>query len=63
MTRNGALAGMVAGSFTVIVWANLEGGLFEVYEILPGFVISALATVLFSLRDSPPPAAARFFSD
>ena len=61
MTRNGALAGMVAGAVTVIVWANLDGGLFDVYEILPGFVISALAIALFSLRDPPPLAAARFF--
>jgi sodium/proline symporter len=32
MTRNGALAGMVAGGVSVIVWANLDGGFFEVYR-------------------------------
>ena len=63
MTRNGALAGMIAGAATVIVWANLDGGLFDIYEILPGFIMSALAIVLFSLRDPPPLAAARFFDD
>lgn len=63
MTRNGALAGMVAGALTVIVWADLEGGLFDVYEILPGFVISTLAITVFSLGDAPPKIAARFFDD
>jgi sodium/proline symporter len=54
MTRNGALAGIVAGAATVIVWKNLSGGLFEVYEILPGFALCTGATILVSLLDSPP---------
>jgi sodium/proline symporter len=61
MTRNGALAGMIAGAVTVVVWANLDGGLFDVYEILPGFVISAAAIAVFSLYGTPPTIAARFF--
>ncbi|MFW6326310.1 MAG: sodium/proline symporter PutP, partial [Desulfovermiculus sp.] len=36
LTRNGALAGMVIGAVTVIGWKNLSGGLFDLYEILPG---------------------------
>lgn len=63
MTRNGALAGMVAGAVTVVVWANLDGGLFDVYEILPGFVISTVAIAIFSLLDSSPKMADRFFDD
>lgn len=61
MTRNGALAGMITGAVTVIVWANLEGGLFDVYEILPGFVISTVAIAVFSLYGTPPERAAKFF--
>jgi len=63
MTRNGALAGMVTGAVTVIVWANLDGGLFDLYEILPGFVISTLAIAAFSFSGPPPKTAARFFGD
>ena len=63
MTRNGALAGMVTGAATVLVWANLNGGVFDVYEILPGFIAASLAIVLFSWSGAPPPAAARFFAD
>ncbi len=54
MTRNGTLAGMVAGAVTVIVWKQLEGGLFDIYEILPGFLICTLTVVTVSLIDRPP---------
>ncbi|MFP4034589.1 MAG: sodium/proline symporter PutP [Desulfovermiculus sp.] len=56
LTRNGALAGMVIGAVTVIVWKNLSGGLFELYEILPGFIFCALAAVVISLLDKEPAA-------
>ncbi|MCP4699665.1 MAG: sodium/proline symporter PutP [Gammaproteobacteria bacterium] len=48
MTRNGALAGIIAGGVVVIVWKQLEGGIFSLYEIVPGFIVSTLAIVLFS---------------
>jgi len=52
MTRNGAVAGIVAGGVTVIVWKQLSGGIFDLYEIVPGCLVSALAVVLVSLLDS-----------
>jgi len=54
MTRGGALAGMLVGGATVIVWKQLEGGLFDLYEIVPGVVLSTLAAVVLS-RLGPPP--------
>ena len=48
MTRNGALAGMVTGAVAVVVWKQLEGGLFDVYEILPAFIFATLAIVIVS---------------
>lgn len=48
ITRTGAIAGMVSGSVTVIIWKQLEGGLFDLYELLPGFVIAWTAIVIFS---------------
>ncbi len=54
MTRNGALAGIVSGAATVIFWKQLEGGLFDMYEILPGFIISSMACLLVSLVDKKP---------
>jgi sodium/proline symporter len=63
MTRNGTLAGMIAGAASVIIWANLDGGLFDVYEILPGFIMSSLAIVSVSLFGPSPAVADRFFDD
>jgi sodium/proline symporter len=54
MTRNGAIAGIIGGGITVLLWKQLKGGLFDLYEIVPGFVISVVVIVLFSLRDHAP---------
>ena len=53
MTRNGALAGMLVGGVTVIVWPLFAGGIFELYELVPGFVLSLLAIVLVSRLARP----------
>lgn len=49
MTGGGALAGIVSGGATVIVWKQFTGGIFDMYEIIPGFLVSALAIVAVSL--------------
>jgi len=48
ITGLGALAGMITGSVTVIIWKPLQGGLFDLYELLPGFIFAWLAIILFS---------------
>lgn len=55
MTRNGALGGIVVGGLTIIIWKNLEGGIFEVYELAPAFLLSMIAIVVISLMDQEPP--------
>ena len=57
MTRVGALAGMIIGAITVIVWEQLSGGLFDLYEIVPGFVFCTIAVVVGSLLDKAPDAS------
>ncbi|MEQ8265604.1 MAG: sodium/proline symporter PutP [Parvibaculum sp.] len=54
MTRDGALAGMAVGAFTVIVWKQLSGGIFDVYEILPGFIFASAAIAGVSLAGRAP---------
>ncbi len=56
MTRRGALAGIVTSGITVVVWKQLEGGLFDVYELLPGFLLSLTAVWIASLSDHAPRA-------
>lgn len=48
MNRNGALAGILVGGVTIVVWKQLTGGWFDVYEIVPGIIFSTLAIVLVS---------------
>ena len=50
-TARGAIAGIIAGGATVIIWHNLSGGLFDVYELLPGFLICLAAAVIVSILD------------
>ena len=57
MTRNGALAGILVGGITVVVWKQLQGGIFDLYELVPAFAFACLAIVGVSLRDKPVPTA------
>ncbi|MDX1692190.1 MAG: sodium/proline symporter PutP [Ketobacteraceae bacterium] len=57
MTAAGAMAGIVTGGITVVVWKQLDGGWFELYEIVPGIVASLVAIVTVSLVSPAPPAS------
>ena len=48
ISRSGAIVGIVTGGLTVMVWKQLSGGIFDLYEIVPGVILSALAAVLTS---------------
>ncbi|WP_438463082.1 sodium/proline symporter PutP [Marinomonas sp. PE14-40] len=52
MNRNGALAGVLVGSITIVVWKQLSGGLFDLYEIVPGFILASIAIVVVSLMSA-----------
>ena len=52
MTLKGALAGMLTGAVTVIVWRN--AGWWGLYEMVPGFGLASLAIVVASLLDQSP---------
>ena len=54
MNRNGALAGIIVGGVTVVVWKQLSGGIFDVYEIVPGFILSTIAIVVVSILSGEP---------
>lgn len=54
MTKSGAVAGILTGGLTVILWKQLSGGIFDMYEIIPGFLFSTLAIVTASLAGPEP---------
>jgi len=57
VNRQGAIAGMVCGAATVFIWNLLIrplGGIFDIYELLPAFVVSLIAIVAVSLLTPEP---------
>ncbi len=57
MTRTGALAGMVVGAVTVLVWMKYKW--FDLYEIIPGFILATIAIIVVSMITKAPSAAAQ----
>ena len=54
MTRDAALAGMLVGAITVLVWKQYAW--WGLYEIIPGFLFACIAIVLVSLLGRRPSA-------
>ena len=61
MNRNGALAGMIVGALTVIIWIyagfeTADGTPLNdwLYAIIPGFILSSIAIVIGSLATAEP---------
>ncbi|CAI8307022.1 sodium/proline symporter PutP [Porticoccaceae bacterium] len=49
MTAWGAMAGVIVGALTVVIWSRLDGGLFDLYALVPGFIFAIIAIVVVSL--------------
>ena len=58
-TRHGAIAGMIGGFLAAVVWAvAFKARVFDLYEMIPGFIVGFAVTVGVSLVTTPPPGAA-----
>ena len=60
INRWGALAGMIGGGVMVFVWNLLIrplGGILDIYELFPAFVLSCIAIVVVSLLTKAPDKA------
>ncbi len=56
-TKQGALAGMIAGGAMVFIWKFLikpMGGVWGIYELLPAFIVSLIFIVVVSLLTKEP---------
>ncbi len=54
MNLPGALAGIIVGGLTVVVWKQFEGGWFDLYEIIPGIILSLVAIIGVTLATDEP---------
>lgn len=57
LTPAGAIAGMVTGALTVVIWGNIAALSGVMYEIVPGFVLNLLVAFLVSRFTYKPNAA------
>lgn len=60
MTLNAAIAGILSGTIIVIIWKawlSTYGGIFNLYEIVPAFILSSLIIIIVSYLDNPPDEA------
>ncbi len=57
----GALAGMITGAVSVIVWEQIDGGIFDIYELFPAFIFAFLAIIIVSkVKKASPEIQDRF---
>ncbi|MDD3400695.1 MAG: sodium/proline symporter [Eubacteriales bacterium] len=57
--RAGAIAGMIGGGLMVFFWKLVIrplGGVFDIYELLPAFIVSCLLIIIVSLATKEPSA-------
>ncbi len=54
INKLGALSGMVVGAATVVIWKQLSGGIFDLYEMFPAFVFSTVAIIYVSKATEVP---------
>ena len=55
--KAGALAGMITGGAMVFIWKFLVrpvGGVWDIYELLPAFVLACVVIFVVSLLTAPP---------
>ena len=53
-TYKGALAGVIAGAVTDILWLIFLSGPTGIYELIPGFAISMIVAIVATLLDDAP---------
>ena len=56
-TRQGALAGMISGAAVIFIWKFIVrplGGIWNIYELLPAFIVACAAILIVSLCTPAP---------
>jgi sodium/proline symporter len=63
-TRAGAIAGMIGGFLTTILWVlYFKASFYDLYEMLPGFAAGFAFTIGVSLLTQPPAGAAAEYEE
>ncbi len=62
-TRTGVISGMIAGAGTVILWIRIQMLKDFVYELIPGFLVATLVTLIVSWHTKKPADTDGIFKD
>lgn len=62
-TKWGIVAGFIVGTFTTIIWKLYLKATTGIYELVPAFLFSLLATIVVSLMTKPPENVDELMSD
>ena len=53
-TYKGALAGVISGAVVDVLWLSFLSGTTGIYEIIPGFIVSMIVSIVVTLIDKAP---------
>src|SRR5699024_11243760 len=53
MNRNGAVAAIITGAATVIIWISADAFGTGLYEMIPGVILSTIAGIVVSKLSTP----------
>jgi len=63
-TRAGAIAGMISGFMTAVIWTlAIKQHFYDLYEMIPGFAVGFAVTIGVSLFTEPPEEAGAVMDD
>lgn len=63
MTLQGAICGMIVGGVSDFIWYFMDGGIWDVYEIIPGFILASITIIVVSLMTKQDDELAREFDE
>lgn len=61
-TKAGVIAGFLTGTVTVILWHSIPPLKSIIYELIPAFLLSAIATIVVSLITTRPENVDKIYS-
>lgn len=62
-TKAGVMAGLITGTLVVMIWYNIPVLKNALYELIPGFLLASLATIIVSHFTQPPRQASDLMED
>jgi sodium/proline symporter len=60
-SRSGIISGMISGAVTVVLWTRIPGLASFIYELIPGFLVALVVTIVVSKLTKKPGEAEKLY--